>query len=94
MNEQTRSESLYEVFAHREVTAETDFWVFRVPKLGEPSPTTGVAIMPVGQATSLSEIEGEARGLIAGWLDDDSVADEIQMIIRLVDGDEDDGQHE
>lgn len=90
MNEQTRSESLYEVFAHREVTAETDFWVFRIPKLGEPSPTTGVAIVPVGQATSLSEIEEEARGPIAAWIDDDSVAEEIQMIIRLVDGD--DGQ--
>ncbi|WP_129360313.1 hypothetical protein [Rothia uropygioeca] len=90
MNEQTPSESLYEVFAHREVTAETDFWVFRIPELGEPSPTTGVAIMPVGQATSLSEIEEEARGLIAAWIDDDSVAEEIQMIIRLVDGD--DGQ--
>lgn len=73
----------YGVIAHREVTEETDFWVFEIPELGEPSTVNGTMMMPVGQALSRDEIEDEARGIIAAWNDDGSLAEEIRVSVRF-----------
>lgn len=57
----------YEVIVHREVLAEASFWVFEIPALGA-----------VGQAMELSQVEDEARGIIAAW-DEDSFTVRVRL---------------
>jgi hypothetical protein len=60
----------------------------RNPTIGGASPTTGVAIVPVSQATYLSGSEEAGRDLIAVWIGNDSVAEAIYVIILLGNGDD------
>ncbi|MCP3425593.1 XRE family transcriptional regulator [Rothia sp. AR01] len=64
--------TVYEVIAHREVHPEASFWVFEIPALGA-----------VGQATKLSAVEEEARGIITAWDEDGPAEEDIGVSVRL-----------
>ena len=58
----------YDVVAHR----EGDLWVFTIPHLSAS-----------GQATSLSAVTDEARGIIEAWEEDDPAYEDITVNIQI-----------
>lgn len=72
MDTTVEGETTYEVIAHREVSAEVNFWVFEIPALGA-----------VGQAAKWGQVEDEARGIIAAWNEDGPDEDSFTVRVRL-----------
>lgn len=58
----------YDVLAHR----EGDLWVFTIPPLSVS-----------GQATSLSAVTDEARGIIEAWEEDGPAYEDITVNIQI-----------
>ncbi len=62
----------YEVIAHREVYPGGTWWVFSIP-----------ALDAVGQATRLTDVAAEARGIISAWNESGPAPHDVRVTVRL-----------